>query len=301
MPPPAGHPAEPRRTLTSPVRFQGPALFTGLDAALTIHPTTAHDAPGLILRVRGSDTPLTIDQLSTRPIHPVFASLKPRCTSVRTGRDDIPAVGTVEHVLAALAGLGVTDAILETESPEIPILDGSAAPFVRAILDAGLTTLPETFRPVTLTEPVEIRDGGALLTAEPAHSIDYAYHLDYGPASDIPAATARWLGDPDEFTASIAPARTFSTLAEANHMRSLGLFARFTPADLPVIGPDGPIDNAWRFPDECARHKLLDLIGDLAMLGRPLIARVRAHKTGHAHTHALVRAVVEQEGNRDEA
>lgn len=299
--PPATH-AIVRLTPARPVRFEGPALFTGLDAALTIHPATASQLRGLILRVRASDTPLTIDQLSnhlTHPIHPAFASLKPRCTSVGTGRDDIPAVGTVEHILAALAGLGVTDAVLETESPEIPILDGSAAPFVRAILDTGLTTLAEPLRPITLTEPVEIRDGDALLTAEPAGSIDYAYHLDYGPASDIPAATARWLGDARDFAASIAPARTFSTLAEANHMKSLGLFARFTPAELPVIGPDGPIDNAWRFPDECARHKLLDLIGDLALLGRPLIARVRAHKTGHAHTHALVRAIVEREGTRN--
>lgn len=297
MPPPdAARIAPTRRTIARAVRFEGPALFTGLDAALSIHPATDAHARGLILRVRGSDTLLTIDRLTTAPIHPAFASLKPRCTSVRTGRDDIPAVGTVEHILAALAGLGVTDAVLETESPEIPILDGSAAPFVRAILDAGLVDLPNALRPVTLTDSIEIRDGDALLTAEPADRIDYTYRLDYGPASDIPPATARWLGDPHDFAVSIAPARTFSTLAEANHMKSLGLFARFTPADLPVIGPDGPIENTWRFPDECARHKLLDLIGDLALLGRPLIARVRAHKTGHAQTHALVRAIIEQEG-----
>lgn len=289
------HPA--RRTPARAVRFEGPALFTGLDAALTILPS--NQPRGLILRVRGSDTPLTIEHLSTAPIHPIFASLKPRCTSIRTGGGDIPAVGTVEHILAALAGLGVTDAIIETESPEIPILDGSASMFVRAILDAGLIDLPGPLPAVTLTNPVEIRDGDALLVAEPADRVDYAYRLDYGPASDIPPATARWLGDADDFAASIAPARTFSTLAEADHMKSLGLFARFTPADLPVIGPGGPIDNAWRFPDECARHKLLDLIGDLALLGRPLIAKVRAHKTGHAHTHALVRAVVEQEGVPD--
>jgi UDP-3-O-acyl N-acetylglucosamine deacetylase len=292
---PRATPASVRRTLTRAVRFQGPALFTGLDATLTIHPlnSSTTTTTGLILRVRDSDTPLTIDRLSGDPIHPVFASLKPRCTSVRTGRTDIPAVGTVEHVLAALAGLGITDAILETESPEVPILDGSAAPFARAILDAGITHLDGPFRPVTLAEPVEIRDGDALLTAEPADSIDYAYRLDYGSDSDIPPATARWLGDHRDFAACIAPARTFSTVAEADRMKSLGLFARFTPADLPVIGPDGPIDNAWRFPDECARHKLLDLIGDLALLGRPLIARVRAHKTGHAHTHALVRAIAQ--------
>lgn len=277
----------PRRTLAGPARLAGPALFTGADAELTIRPASA--GTGLVLRAHARDAHATIANLSDRPPHPVFAALKPRCTSI--GVHD-HAVATVEHVLSALAALGVTDAVLQTDAPEIPILDGSALPFVERILAAGLRDLGRTTEPVTLTEPIEICDGDATLTAEPADAIDYAYELDYGPGSPIPPGAARWTGDPRDYESNIAPARTFSTLAEATQMQTLGLFTRFTPRDLLVVGPDGPVDNAWRFPDEPARHKLLDLIGDLALLGRPLIATVRAHKTGHAHTHALVRAIL---------
>lgn len=278
--PAAGHP---RRTLARTASVQGPALFTGQDTTLTLRPA---DAGGLRISVHGHDAPVHIDHLSARPVHPAFATLKPRCTSLDAGPYTL---ATLEHALSALAGLGITDAVLECDGPELPILDGSALPFADAVLNAGLRDLPETIQPLILTGPLEIRDGHAVLTAEPFDGIDYAYHLDYGPDSPIPPGTAAWTGDPADYHARIAPARTFSTEAEARQMQAMGLFARFTPADLLVIGPDGPIDNAWRFPDEPARHKLLDLIGDLALLGRPLHARVRATRTGHANTHALVR------------
>lgn len=282
-----------RRTLRGPASVRGPGLFTGVDATLTLAP--APPGAGLLIRSGTRDAPATIDRLSGRPAHPVFASLKPRCTSIDAGDR---TVATVEHALSALAGLGVTDALLICDGPEIPIADGSAAPFVDAVLRAGTRDAGGPIEPIRLGRPVEITDDRATITAEPFDDIDYAYELDYGPGSPVPPGVARWRGDPDDYRTNIAPARTFSTLDEADRMRSLGLFARFTPADLLVIGPDGPVDNAWRFPDECARHKLLDLIGDLALLGRPLFARVRAHRAGHAHTHQLCRAILGQASAR---
>lgn len=287
----------PRRTIARPVTLEGPALFTGADAEITIRPADAETGTGILLRSHHHTAALTIANLSDRPIHPVFATVKPRCTSIRVHDH---AVGTVEHLCSALAGLGITDAILETNAPEIPILDGSALSFVQAILAAGRVDLHARIEPVTLDRPITIRDADAFITAEPSdpdHPIDYHYTLDYGPSSVIPPGAARWTGDPHDYETSIAPARTFSTLTEATHMQSLGLFARFTPRDLLVVGPQGPIENAYRFPDEPARHKLLDLIGDLALLGRPLYAKVHAHKTGHAHTHALVRAIINHLNN----
>lgn len=289
-------PAPPRRAPAGPVTLAGTGLFTGRDASVTIRPPvnpTDH-ARGIILRTRAAHAPATVANLSDAPAHPAFATLKPRCTSVRVAPDH--TVATVEHLLSALAGMGITDADIEAEGPEIPILDGSALPFVRALHAVGLRALDNTVRPITLERPIELRTGDTLLIAEPADAIDYAYHLDFGPGSPIPPGEARWDGDPARYAAEIAPARTFATLADAQAMRAVGLFARFTPADLLVIGPQGPIDNAWRLPDECARHKLLDLIGDLALLGRPLIARVRAHKTGHAHTHELCRRILDHAG-----
>lgn len=283
----------PRRTLARAVTLSGPALFTGADAELTIRPAPANR--GIAVRRAGREAPATIAHLSDHPVHPVFATLKPRCTSIDAGPNP---VATVEHALSALAGLGVTDAVLETDAPELPILDGSALPFVEAILAAGLTDLPGPAGPYVLDRRIEIRDADAVITAEPADAIDYAYDLDYGAGAPVPPGRARWTGDPSAYETAIAPARTFSTHDEARAMQARGLFTNFTPADLLVIGPDGPIDNQYRFPDEPARHKLLDLIGDLALLGRPLVAKVRAHRTGHAHTHALVRAIAGEEARK---
>lgn len=275
-----------RRTIRAPARIAGPALFSGVDSALTVRPATP--GTGVVLRTELAETPATIASLSHHPAHPAFQGHRPRCTTLHAGRP----VAMVEHALAALSGLGITDAVLETDAPELPIDDGSSSAIVRAVLDAGVVEFPEPIEPIRLAHAVEVRVGDTFVIAEPSDTIDYAYALDYGGDSPIPTARARWTGDPDDFARSVAPARTFCTRHEAEQMRSLGMFDRFTPRDLLVIGPEGPIDNAWRYPDEAARHKLLDLIGDLALLGRPLIARVSAVRTGHADTHELCRRIL---------
>lgn len=276
-----------RRTIAAPVTIAGPALFNGLDSALVVQPAPTQS--GLCFRADSKISPIIIDQVSDKPAHPIFESQRPRCTSVRAGKDSI---AMIEHAMAALAGLGVTDAILETTSTELPILDGSARDLTKAIQAVGIVKLEGSIQPIQIRKTIEYHDRDATIIAEPCDTTDYTYHLDYGPDSPIPESTARWLGDPEDFAQSIAPARTFSTATEANQMKKLGLFCRFTPADLLVIDHDGPIENTLRFPDECARHKLLDLIGDLALLGRPLHAKVRAHKSGHADTHALCQLIL---------
>lgn len=280
-----------RRTPVAPVTLAGTALFSGAPSTLTVRPALA--GTGLIVRTPLGESPATIEHLSDAPAHPVFVGQRPRCTSIEIAHSH--AVAMTEHALAALAGLGITDAILESDAAEFPIDDGSARSLTELLLDAGITVLDVQSDPIVLREPIEFRRGDAVITAEPCDTIDYSYHLDYGPQNGaepyIVESTARWLGDPDDFRASIAPARTYSTAQEAEQAHALGLFSSFSPADLLVIGPDGPIDNTLRFPDECARHKLLDLIGDLVLLGRPLLARVRAHRSGHADTHELCRMI----------
>lgn len=199
---------------------------------------------------------------------------------------------TVEHALSACAGLHLWGVTLALEGgPELPILDGSALPFLHALRPHLAPAAAVT--PITLSEPLEVRAGDAFIRAEPFDSIDYTYSLDYGPASPLPPQHAAWRGDPDDYAINIAPARTFSLRAEAHAARAAGLFTHLSPRDMLVIADDGsPIDNAWRLPDEPARHKLLDLIGDLALLGRPLHARVHAHRAGHALTHRLCALVL---------
>lgn len=276
-----------RATIARDVSLEGIGLFTGADARVSIRPAS----DGISFQT-GDDPPFpaSVDHLAGRPVHPAFARLAPRHTNLAADEHGAVAA-TVEHVLSALVGMGVTDARVELRGPEVPIFDGSALPFAEAIAEAGLDHGLDQGRPLTLDEPVRVADGDASVTIEPADHAHYAYTLDYGPGAPIPPATVAWSGHPDDYRRDVAPARTFSLVDEARQMRALGLFARFTPRDLLVIGPDGPVDNALRFDDEPARHKLLDLIGDLALVARPLRARVTAVRSGHALHHRAARAI----------
>lgn len=291
----------PRRGLREDAPIEGVGLFTEARVRCTIRP--GHAGQGIVFRridlPSAPAIPVSIDALTGQPVHPAFAAMPPRHTGLCARHAAGALVYTTEHVLAALAGLGITDAQIDLDGPELPIGDGSAQPFTDAIARAGLTELAGHAEPLVVREPIRVAspDGRAWVAAEPitaAESPSYHYRLDYGPAAPIPAHTASWSGDPDAFLRDIAPARTFSLAAEAEQMRALGLFKSFSPRDLPVIAPDGGlIDNAWRHEAEPARHKLLDLIGDLALVGRPLHARIVAERAGHALNHALARALVQ--------
>ena len=297
--------ATPRRTLVAPVAVRGVGLFTERDVRCSIRP----GEPGSGLCFRRTDLPDTptipaeIGSLASKPVHPAFALIPPRHTAVVSASHPDAIVYTTEHILGALVGLGITDALIELDSAEVPIGDGSAQAFTDAIMasgvrDIGGTRPPNTIAPLTLAAPVTVTspDGRSSITAEPIGIDDtptYRYELDYGPNAPVPAQAAEWRGGQAAFLADVAPARTFSLAAEAQQMQALGLFRRFSPRDLLVIDEAGtPIDNSWRGESEPARHKLLDLIGDLALVGRPIHARVVAVRAGHALNHAMARALV---------
>ena len=282
-----------RQTLRQPTRaISGTGLFSARAATLVIEPGTS--ASGIVFSLNGRAIPAHIGALSTRPVHPVFAQLKPRCTSIG---DDSGTIATIEHVLSALAGLGVTDAVVdvrgETHHAEIPIMDGSARPFTDACLAAGLRELSEPVVPITVRERIEVRDGDASIVIEASDTPRYAYSIDY-PGTPIGSHTAEWDGDRASYIQSVAPARTFSLEHEANQMQSAGLFTHLSPRDMLVIGENGPIENEYRIDHECAHHKLLDLIGDLSLVGAPLVARVSAVRSGHALAHEAARAILDQ-------
>ena len=286
----------PARTLASAVAVRGLGLFTGRRCAVEIGP--ADPGSGIVFESAGVRFPARAGHLDARPAHAAFARLSPRCTTLAAGPEAEP-IHTVEHVLGALAGLGVTDAVCVVTGDEIPIVDGSAGPFVEAIRAAGLREAGETLAPICPTHAIEVAsdDGTSTVRIEPADAPHYRYELGYGPSAPIPPQTAEWGGDADGFAASVAPARTFSLRAEAEAMRGLGLFRAFGPADLPVVADDGSlIDNAWRGEHEPARHKLLDLIGDLALVGRPICARITAVRSGHALHHKAAIALLDMAG-----
>ncbi|USO00205.1 MAG: UDP-3-O-acyl-N-acetylglucosamine deacetylase [Phycisphaeraceae bacterium] len=267
-----------RRTLAHPVRVEGFALFTGGPASVGFIPAPSG---GIMIDAGGGAFPATIGHLDPRPAHPAFASMPPRNTSL-AATPDAPPVHTVEHVLAALAGLGITDAVVRVEGGEPPIGDGSAALFTRPMLDVGFRELPGAIEPLIVRERFEFGSGDARIVIEPADRTEFVYRLDYGPRAPIPPHEATWDGAPTSFASEIAPARTFCLAAEAQAMHAMGLFKHLTPSDMLVFGGGGPIDNTLHHPAEPARHKLLDMVGDLSLVGRPILARITGIGSGHA-------------------
>lgn len=287
-----------RRTLKSNAEIRGFGLFSNQPCSCTIQPAQAGDGL-MFVRTDLSPSPripALINHVAPRPSHPAMARLPGRNTvlALDPADDSSPAIATVEHVLSALVGLGVTDALILIDGPELPILDGSALPFARAINDAGILELAASIEPIRLTRPITVTQQDSSITAEPRDlpGCEFVYELDYGPQGPFAPQRAVWESSTATYCDQVAPARTFCLQSEAKAMQDLGLFEHLSSRDMLVFGPDGPIENTLLFDDEPARHKLLDLIGDLALAGRPIQARITATRSGHALNHALARALV---------
>lgn len=305
------HPPTPtRRTLARAATLRGITLFTGVEAAISIEPAPAGHA---LVFVR-------TDHADHRPIPALVSHVVPESRRTVLSSDprsrDAATVQTVEHLMSALAGLGITDALIRVTGPEIPLGDGSAAIFVEAVLNAGLRELPGAGpAPIIVTRPLRIAGGpdsaAPLIEAfphppHPPHSppgLSLEYRLEY-PAQPIPWAahlaqsatldlSPATTGAPATYARDIAPARTFSLAPEAQALRAAGLFGHLSPDHMLVIGEHGPVQNSYRFPNELARHKLLDLLGDLALVGRPIQGRIVASRSGHAQNHEMARLLTE--------
>ena len=218
---------------------------------------------------------------------------RPHRTALRNGT---VAIETVEHCLAALYGLGIDNLRIELNADELPGSDASAAPFVKALTRAGTTEQDVERQVLKIRTPVCVSEGDATLAALPSEQdkLDIIYELDYGPDNPIGRQVFAFTCTEEGFRNEIAQARTFLLEEEARLFQSQGLGAHLGPHDLLVWGQDGPIDNDLRYPDECVRHKIVDLLGDLYLLGRPVFGRIIAYKSGHSLNHALVRKLIEQ-------
>lgn len=203
-----------------------------------------------------------------------------------TARTNLAVAGVrvqmVEHASSALAGLGIDCCLVRVSAEEMPGLDGSAREFVAALDEAGIERLGPPLEPLVVREPCRVTDGEAWIEAlPPVHpGLTVDYELDYGPGP-IGRQVLGVRITPETYRRDLAAARTFIMEADAVRLREQGLAGRVTPRDLVVFGGDGPIDNPLRWPDECVRHKVLDLVGDLALAGRPIHAHVRACRSGH--------------------
>jgi len=274
-----------QKTIRSPVAVQGRGLFSGEPCGLRFVPAPVDSG---IVFVR-SDLPSAV-QIACRISN---VTKRARRTSLMDGSI---AVETVEHVLAAAWGLGIDNLRIEMDAAETPSNDGSPLPFVQALQQAEPVEQNVEQSIYVIEQPVAVSEGDAMLAAlpGPGDCLDILYDLDYGAVPSIGRQVLCFRLGKDDFTSQLAPARTFLTEQEAKELQARGIGRHLTPADLLVMGQSGPIGSELRFPDEHVRHKLADLVGDLAILGRRLRGRIVAYKSGHELNHALVRRLSEE-------
>ena len=276
-----------QRTISREVSLTGPGMFSGEQSTLTIAPADA-DSGITFVREQG-------DHVARIPALVQNVLKRPRRTCLRNGTLHVE---TVEHCMAALSGLRINNAVVRISGGvigEVPGVDGSSQPFVQALEQAGVVEQDAELRPLIITKPLQVSHGDATLAALPGPTDHLEIIYDFeAPAPIGRQVFAFHLGD-DDFISQVAPARTFVFEQEAQELRARGLGKHLTPKDLLVISPTGPIENQFRFADECVRHKVLDVIGDLYLAGRPIRGRIIAHKSGHELNHLLVRRLLEQQ------
>jgi len=281
-----------QRTISLEAEIEGKGLFTGQPVHLRLRP--APPDTGLVF--------CRVDLGEDAVVPAGIETVAKRFQRTTLVRGDV-SVETTEHLLAALAGLGIDNLYADLDGPELPGGDGSAADYVRLLRQAGIVE-QEAERPVlAVTDPVTVQDGEAVVTALPGppEELSITYHLDYGPDGVIPPQIFSIKLTPEAFVEELAATRTFILESEVEDLRQRGYGPQASYEDLLVIGPEGPIHNTYRFPDEPARHKVLDLVGDLFLLNADLRGRVVAMRSGHALNHQLVRGLLEQAARRGEA
>jgi UDP-3-O-[3-hydroxymyristoyl] N-acetylglucosamine deacetylase len=200
-------------------------------------------------------------------------------------------IQTVEHLLAAVRALGIDNVLVELDAPELPAMDGSASPFVALLYAAGRESQPAARRPLWITETIRVGDDARWVQISPAPELRISYTLDLNhPAVGVQVVSIA----PTEqrFVDEVASARTYGFLKDLELLRRQGLARGGSLANAVIVGERRVLNGALRFHDEFVRHKILDVIGDLALLGRPVVGHVVARNGGHALNHLLVREIV---------
>lgn len=273
-----------QQTIQNEAELSGRGLFTGLPVTVRFKPAAPNSGITFVRSDQSGPTrvPARIENLTKRA----------RRTALRNGTVSIE---TVEHCLAAAFGLFIDNLEIELDNAELPSADGSSRPFVEALLNAGLVKQESERRDLNIVETVRVSEGDAELLAWPGEEgrLDIIYELEYAESA-VGQQIHRVTLDVDTFVKEIAPARTFVTEREARELTAAGIGTHLTYQDVLVVGARGPIENEYRFPDECVRHKILDLVGDLMLLGTQVCGRIYARKSGHGLNHELIRQLAEQ-------
>ena len=276
---------EQQHTISESTTVSGFGLFTGKPATVRFQPAPANHGVVFVRQdMGGAEIPALINHVVKRA----------RRTTLRRGQ---ATVDTCEHCLSAVAGLQIDNLIVEIDGPELPALDSSSQPYLEALTQAKVQPVDAQRRRLEITEPVVVRHDDAMVAAVPSDepAMQVLFELDYGQGTHIGRQFRVFSFNNGDYAQQIAPARTFVLDTEIEALRSSGMGLHLTEEDVLVIGAEGPLGkNAFRFPDEPVRHKIVDLIGDLYLLGAPIQGRIIAHKSGHALNHAMVRKLIQQ-------
>ena len=272
-----------QRTTRRAVSIAGVALHSGSNVRLTVRPAGA--GTGIVFRRIGHD--------QGEPVAATVANVVDTRLATTLGRGDT-RVATVEHLLAAFAGLGVDNALVDVVGDELPVMDGSAAPFVRLLRAAGVMEIAAPKRFLRVLREVTVVDGGAVARLQPYDGFRVEYTMEYDhPFFDgrpqyagVDFATAN-------FERDISHARTFGFLADVAKLQAAGLALGGGLDNAVVLDDDGVInEGGLRYRDELAKHKILDVIGDLYLCGHPIIGAFSGHRSGHTTNNALLRKLL---------
>jgi UDP-3-O-[3-hydroxymyristoyl] N-acetylglucosamine deacetylase len=263
------------QTIRSAVECHGVGLHSGAPVHVRILPAAA--GTGIVFRR------VDLDGFLVEAISRNVARVSYATSLMKKG----VLISTTEHLLSALIGLGVDNAIVELDNLELPILDGSARPFMDLVMSVGLKKQRRRRVYLRIRRELELREADKSLAVYPAPGYSVSYTIDF-PHPLIGRETFEVELSDGQFRREIAPARTFGFLEQEKAMRDQGLIRGATPENVIVLTRDGVVNGPLRYPDEFVRHKVLDLIGDLALLGRRIIGRVVADRAGHAMHTALV-------------
>src|SRR3972149_14305 len=272
------------RTLAAPGTIEGVGYWRGRDVRVEFRPAAAN-AGIVFIRRDLPGRPRIAATIHNRTATPLRTTLRAGCVSVEM----------IEHIMAALAGMQIDNCELWVDQAEMPGLDGSSLPVVEVLQAAG-SIEQDTLRPKKIIRQViRLGDEQSWIEARPCNSnkMILHYELDYGSGNPIGRQSLEMALSPRFFHMNLAPSRTFMLEAEALAMKAQGLGHRVTCKDLLIFGSRGLIDNQLRFPDECVRHKMVDMVGDLALAGCDLVGRFVAFRSGHRLNAEMVQAIMD--------
>ncbi len=276
-----------RKTIRTNVSISGIGLHSGIYTTVELRPAPARSG---ITFVRADLHGLRIPALQ--------ASTTALDYATTVGKDDV-AVGTVEHLLSAIMACGVTDVDIDIDGPEVPIIDGSALPFMHLIDAAGVRDLGSEIPLLRLREPIEVVEDGKSIRMVPSNRLVLKYKIDFAHPA-IGKQAFQFDYHHDNFLRKIAPARTFGFVRDVERLRAAGLARGGTVENCIVLDDQAVINGPLRFRDEFVRHKILDLLGDLALIGRPIAGEITAHRAGHAMHSRFVAKVIEAAARAEE-